>query len=636
MLDRPPPPTTGTTETAQFIFNTTDGLTALGIPTTTWSVLYDKDTKTTKGNYYDLDASKTYTSGNATFSTANNPTLYDAYNANGDAVKTNTRIWKNTYSGTTYYNLRFYTGSTITIGAAKGYAVQSIDFELPQTSGGKYNGFDLMIDGGTLTNNGATTGQASWTAGEGKTVKSATFYIPSTGQNTYINTITVTLVKVNEDENPDDASKFKVVNNFAQLKALTDGTPCVLNLADGDNARVLYNYENQTFLRDNTGAVCFYGFVKSPTMKYNQHVAGYIIGEKNTVGNLPVLKSYGNMTNTTYLAIADQVTEDDVTPKEISVSDYANNYADWVTVKELRVKDLTNDVASFKDEEAKTLTPTFGNNFKLTDNDYYKKVYQDALVDISGIAYPVNSDQLVAAVYNRSVKSSTMFKPVTFVIDETKSFTSPNTDIQNARVRLVRTLYNDGWNTLALPFEYGSFKGKIKTLDKMADDGTTMLFKDATSIEAGVPYLVWPDEQISDPVFEDVTLQATSPQTATCANNSNYSFVAIYSPTELKDDGSNLFLGADITLKKPITKTDANPLSQTLRGTRAYYVVPVNRAAKIGFVNEFTTAIGTITPTEKTDAPAPIYTLDGRYVGSDRSRLAKGIYIVGNKKIVIK
>ena len=36
------------------------------------------------------------------------------------------------------------------------------------------------------------------------------------------------------------------------------------------------------------------------------------------------------------------------------------------------------------------------------------------------------------------------------------------------------------------------------------------------------------------------------------------------------------------------------------------------------------------------NASIRVYTLDGRYVGDSISRLAKGVYLVGGKKIVIK
>jgi hypothetical protein len=36
-----------------------------------------------------------------------------------------------------------------------------------------------------------------------------------------------------------------------------------------------------------------------------------------------------------------------------------------------------------------------------------------------------------------------------------------------------------------------------------------------------------------------------------------------------------------------------------------------------------------------TNVNAKIYTLDGRYVGTDAQTLSKGVYVIGNKKVVV-
>jgi immune inhibitor A len=35
------------------------------------------------------------------------------------------------------------------------------------------------------------------------------------------------------------------------------------------------------------------------------------------------------------------------------------------------------------------------------------------------------------------------------------------------------------------------------------------------------------------------------------------------------------------------------------------------------------------------EAPTHIYSIDGRYLGTDRTKLAKGLYIIGKKKTTI-
>ena len=54
------------------------------------------------------------------------------------------------------------------------------------------------------------------------------------------------------------------------------------------------------------------------------------------------------------------------------------------------------------------------------------------------------------------------------------------------------------------------------------------------------------------------------------------------------------------------------------------------------YLKDFTTGIDRPVIDNDTEKDAPIYTLDGRYVGTDASQLTKGIYIIGKKKVVIK
>ena len=152
-----------------------------------------------------------------------------------------------------------------------------------------------------------------------------------------------------------------------------------------------------------------------------------------------------------------------------------------------------------------------------------------------------------------------------------------------------RTLFKDGkWNTLCLPFSLsaeqiaanGYFAGAtLKTLDADAKngfdttDGTLYLsFKDATEIEAGVPYLVkWTSgEPITDPVFEGVTVSSTAAQAveSTTAGLESIQMVGCYSPVSVTaDDKSILFLGDANTLYY-------STIDRQIRSCRAYFSVP--------------------------------------------------------------
>ena len=220
-----------------------------------------------------------------------------------------------------------------------------------------------------------------------------------------------------------------------------------------------------------------------------------------------------------------------------------------------------------------------------------------------------------------------------------------------------RTLFKDGkWNTLCLPFSLsaeqiaanGYFAGAtLKTLDADAKngfdttDGTLYLsFKDATEIEAGVPYLVkWTSgEPITDPVFEGVTVSSTAAQAveSTTAGLESVQMVGCYSPVSVTaDDKSILFLGDANTLYY-------STIDRQIRSCRAYFSVPYiknnagakARAFALSFDGEDVTGILGVSA-DSTDVKDGVwYSLDGvRLSGKPTQR---GLYINNGKKVVIK
>ena len=220
-----------------------------------------------------------------------------------------------------------------------------------------------------------------------------------------------------------------------------------------------------------------------------------------------------------------------------------------------------------------------------------------------------------------------------------------------------RTLFKDGkWNTLCLPFSLsaeqiaanGYFAGAtLKTLDADAKngfdttDGTLYLsFKDATEIEAGVPYLVkWTSgEPITDPVFEGVTVSSTAAQAveSTTAGLESVQMVGCYSPVSVTaDDKSILFLGDANTLYY-------STIDRQIRSCRAYFSVPYiknnagakARAFALSFDGEDVTGILGVSA-DSTDVKDGVwYSLDGvRLSGKPTQR---GIYLNNGKKIIIK
>ena len=223
-----------------------------------------------------------------------------------------------------------------------------------------------------------------------------------------------------------------------------------------------------------------------------------------------------------------------------------------------------------------------------------------------------------------------------------------------------RTLWKDGdWNTLCLPFSLGNpqaeeghhFDGTqlegatVMTLASTGfKDGTlTMTFADATSIEAGKPYIVkWTTtgDNLVNPVFSNVLISdATANVSTTYAD-----FIGTYDYMGFTaEDKSILFLGAENTLHYPQS-------GASIGACRAYFQLKNGltagdpeagvRAFNLNFGSEDTGIVSLSKESgNKGNNPEFLnsldyYTLDG--VKLDGKPTRKGIYIVNGRKVVIK
>src|SRR5574344_4997 len=99
------------------------------------------------------------------------------------------------------------------------------------------------------------------------------------------------------------------VKSITAFNALTDGTVAHLYLSDADMVRVTSAASGKSILEDATGQnLTFYQVATNPSMVVDQHVAGYITGEKSTIDGASVLMPT-TATSTYMLVIANPVTE---------------------------------------------------------------------------------------------------------------------------------------------------------------------------------------------------------------------------------------------------------------------------------------------------------------------------------------
>ena len=211
-----------------------------------------------------------------------------------------------------------------------------------------------------------------------------------------------------------------------------------------------------------------------------------------------------------------------------------------------------------------------------------------------------------------------------------------------------RTLVRTGeWNTLTLPFSVADISGTplegatIKELDATASDldaegVMTLVFKTATAIEAGKPYIVkWTDANLSnitDPLFTGVQITTTEPEAVTFSNakgTGDCEFVGQFSPFAITNETIN-----EIIFLSSGSRLGYSQNARSLNSFRAHFMVPsVNGEPGMsrGIIDfgDGTTAI--ISP-RGSSMPSDDrwYSIDGRKLPSKPT--SKGVYINQNRK----
>ena len=275
---------------------------------------------------------------------------------------------------------------------------------------------------------------------------------------------------------------------------------------------------------------------------------------------------------------------------------------------------------------------------------------------------------LTVAIPSGVAVSSSAFYRVGCVVGSLAN-AGDNTDIidimfkaQSADVTLQgRTLYKDGsWNTLCLPFDVdltasGTLSGDnvqamtLNTTSSNLSDGTlTLNFDAATTIPAGTPFIIKWDESgtdIENPVFYGVTIDADKHDATV---EGVLTFTGTYAPVTIPATGDNtkLYLGSANTLyypKKAMTIGCHRAYFQLAEGITAGEPTSSSNAQQIhafnlNFGDDEATGIVSAEANSSLfilhSSLSEWYTLDGRKL--DGQPTAKGLYIHGGKKVVIK
>ena len=208
--------------------------------------------------------------------------------------------------------------------------------------------------------------------------------------------------------------------------------------------------------------------------------------------------------------------------------------------------------------------------------------------------------------------------------------------LDNTYVKLNRTLVANKWNTLCVPFaiseeEIKANFGEGTLVEKFdAVNGNTVNFANATSIEAGVPYLIKPTVAGTTYTFNGKEVSADAPK---AEGNADVTFQGIYSPTDITNNGT--VKAAGVTEGGKVLFV--NPGSQT-KAFRCFFTISDNASITPAMlkvsIKGVETAINSIVMGNSNATDNAVYNLQGQRVNGNS--LAKGIYIKNGKKFAVK
>lgn len=195
---------------------------------------------------------------------------------------------------------------------------------------------------------------------------------------------------------------------------------------------------------------------------------------------------------------------------------------------------------------------------------------------------------------------------------------------------------DDTWYTICLPFNvaqkqlvevFGGENVELRTFDHMK--GTVMYFKPVYDLAAGVPYLIKPNKNLDNLLFENVKIDmAAHPDLQVGADG--YFMQGTYQATVLNPDGTNLFLGDDNTFFRP-SEND-----HRMKGTRVYFIIPRKAVDQVLSYDTETIVDGIVDVEVNSQSKSQkVYNINGVYVGDNLRNLAPGVYIVDGKKVVV-
>ncbi len=514
---------------------------------------------------------------------------------------------------TTGTAVRIYGGNTLTISTGEEMNIKKIVMTFASGSSYQPSNETFSVNTGSATA-GATT---TWT-GEGENI---VITHNATSGHWRLKTMQITI---------ESSVTAVAVSSLRDLRALSNGTLAELTLGRDNQGLIEWVYEGDdtyAFVRDNNSAVRFTNFLPDDRGWHTVR-GGALIGTVKGIYKLNQgMPEFTVKPSGPHRSMADSILCLDnwhtPTPlvKLLAELDNRTYRANYVKVQEVSIFEEDGYYYMEQGDHELPMSDPFGINAQLPTN------LEGRSYNIEGIL-GVTEDGLNSELYITSVEE---IIPTLALAEDayTNLININNYDGRLVNVTLSRQMVTDTWNTLCLPFDIFDFSSIVSSSRLAEFSGydaatNTLEFNSVENLTAGLPYLVYPEEDIDDIVIQGALINSE----LTPVTYGTYDMVGIFTPTTLyAGDRSVLFLGNNNTLYHPSVTND-------LKAFRAYFKTATEQSANIcidGIVSDIHSA--------ELDQPVnggPLYNISGQFVGSSLERLPKGVYVSSGNKVIIK
>lgn len=244
----------------------------------------------------------------------------------------------------------------------------------------------------------------------------------------------------------------------------------------------------------------------------------------------------------------------------------------------------------------------------------------------------VKGNQLVAQIKIRDFAPGLGNIDVTFAPTVTIGVNASVSTEAGVNNVIVNRTFAKGWNTVCLPFDVAVKNLKAaKAQEFVNSNGSSLTFNEVADgvLKANVPYLVFFDNEVSDPFYYGGKVEATNP---TPVEHNGFTFVGNY---EASKSMQGLY---GVASEGDVQKIMLGTAGSTLPATCAYFTTKNMNAngLRICFDGGEVTGINQVNGAQAQSAGA-VYNLQGIKVSNHgTNNLPAGLYIMQGKKVIVK